>query len=173
MALLKIKDTDGTWKAQGNVGVFGSSDSREWVLIDEIILSEDAAYYFKDGFDYTDILVNIIHTTGNYGSDNNRFYYRFSDNASESDIQGVFKVRLNSSQNNWMKYSTCLCSKISDSLYYGNVTGNANDTSESNTTCFVPTTNGQPTTVSSLGAFKLQMETGNLLAGTKIQVFGR
>lgn len=26
MALLKIKDTDGTWQAQGNVGVFGSSD---------------------------------------------------------------------------------------------------------------------------------------------------
>ena len=25
MALLKIKDTDGIWKSQGNVGVFGSS----------------------------------------------------------------------------------------------------------------------------------------------------
>ena len=28
MALLKIKDTDGTWQAQGNVGVFGNNTEK-------------------------------------------------------------------------------------------------------------------------------------------------
>lgn len=34
MALLKIKDTDGTWQAQGNVGVFGSSGGGD--VVEEI-----------------------------------------------------------------------------------------------------------------------------------------
>lgn len=45
MALLKIKDTDGTWQAQGNVGVFGSSGgSNTEILFFDISIDTTCAY---------------------------------------------------------------------------------------------------------------------------------
>ena len=41
MALLKIKDTDGTWKAQGNVGVFGNNTE---ILTFDIDIKETIEY---------------------------------------------------------------------------------------------------------------------------------
>lgn len=41
MAVLKIKDTDGTWQAQGNVGVFGSSCEEIWTQLVDIELEEN------------------------------------------------------------------------------------------------------------------------------------
>lgn len=58
MALLKIKDTDGTWQAQGNVGVFGGPSM--WTKVANYTLGEGS-----DGFSFsTDAEGNMLEGRG-------------------------------------------------------------------------------------------------------------